>query len=210
VNQLPSTHWSHLHNKYSLLYLDWNRLSTIKHFLENRTAQSTRTLCKSVTTLQFSNEITVNIKITNKTTTRVITTTYLLYPTMFLFMLTMLWIKKYRSADTDHTSCNWSSIVDISALIFGWSHTTVPTVLAKLWPRSTSKIDWLTELRFYIPLDTKYGIESTSKTISSLNVFFFKIHSTDTHTDRGTYTHTHLTDCSTWTTELPNWTSKIY
>jgi len=51
--------------------------------------------------------------------------TYLLYPTMFLFTLTVLWIKKYR-LPIDRIFRNWSCIVDVYALIFGWSQTTVP------------------------------------------------------------------------------------
>ena len=45
------------------------------------------------------------------------TRTYLLlYATIFLFMLTVLWINKYCLL-IDHTSHNWFSIVDIYALI---------------------------------------------------------------------------------------------
>jgi len=39
--------------------------------------------------------------------------------------MTTLWINKYRLL-IGHTSHNWSNVVDIYALIFGWSETTVP------------------------------------------------------------------------------------
>jgi len=48
-----------------------------------------------------------------------------LHPTIFLFTLTTLWINKYRLL-IDHISRNWPGIVDIYALIFGWSQTNVP------------------------------------------------------------------------------------
>jgi len=48
-----------------------------------------------------------------------------LYPTVFLFTLTTLWINKCRLL-IDDAFCNWSSSVDIYALIFGWSQTAVP------------------------------------------------------------------------------------
>jgi len=75
----------------------------------------------------FYNEITINMKITNKNYnySKLITKTYLLYPPIFLFTLTTLWINKYRLL-IDHISRNWPGIVDIYALIFGWSQTTVP------------------------------------------------------------------------------------
>jgi len=57
------------------------------------------------------------MKITNKTTTTVITRTYLLNLTIFLFTLTTLWINKYHLL-IDHTFRNWSSTVDIYAVIF--------------------------------------------------------------------------------------------
>ena len=65
------------------------------------------------------------MKITNKKYNAVITRTWLSYPTIFLFTMTTLWINKYLLL-IGHTSHNWSNVVDIYALIFGWSETTVP------------------------------------------------------------------------------------
>jgi len=47
-------------------------------------------------TRKCSNKITVTVTITNKNYSYIVTTRrYLLYPTIFLFTLTMLWINKY-------------------------------------------------------------------------------------------------------------------
>jgi len=74
---------------------------------------------------QISNEITIIMKITNKNYN---------YGNNYNIFLVTDYISVYADHAMDkknrllidHTSHNWSSIVDIYALIFGWSQTTVP------------------------------------------------------------------------------------
>jgi len=97
-------------------------------------------LNKPIMTLKCSNKITVNVKITNKNTTATVITrthnTYLLYPTIFLFSLTTMWINKYCLL-IDHTFYNWSRTVRlIYALILAGVRQLC--LLAKLSSRSST------------------------------------------------------------------------
>jgi len=61
----------------------------------------------------------------SKTATTVITRTHLLY----IYIDDYISVYADHAMDrllTDHTFCNWSSIVDIYALILNWSETTAP------------------------------------------------------------------------------------